>query len=179
MIHARSKQTSYQLTKLDFSSNIADVITVINEKINGIDVNEMTALQASSVIGEMRKRIHVDGLDSSGSGIGNYSAGYMKVRSGLFKSPTIVRGRNKGAAREKYNRGGDTKVILSLTRQMEGDMTIIPFDGGCGIGFTNAENYKKSVWVEKTYGKNIYQLTEREREIIQITGEKYIEDKLQ
>lgn len=159
-------------------SNIDSVITLVTAQLESIDIREMTALQATSVMGEMRKRIHVDGKASDGSQIGSYSPGYIKVRSGVFQSPVIARGRNKGGAREKYNRGSDAKVILSLTRQMEGDLTVIPLDDGTGIGYNNVDNFNKSQWAEKTYGKKIFHLTEREREIIQITGEIYVEDKL-
>lgn len=162
----------------NYSSNIGDVLTIVSAKLENIDLKEMTALQASSVLGELRKRIHVDGKASDGSDIGSYSRGYLKVRSGLFESPTIVRGPNAGGSREKFNRGSQPKVILSLTRQMEGDMQLLPLDNGTGIGYSNAENFNKSQWAEKTYGKRVFSLTEREREIIQITGQIYVNDKI-
>ena len=64
----------------------------------------MTALQASTVIGEVRKRIHVDGRASDGSQIGSYSRGYLKVRSGLYPSAKVGQsGKSKGKVRKCRN----------------------------------------------------------------------------
>ena len=179
---------------LSFKSNMDEVITLIRGRLENIDIKEMTALQASTVIGEVRKRIHVDGRASDGSQIGSYSRGYLKVRSGLYPSAkvgqsgkskgkvrsagTFTKGRNKGSQRPKYNRGADPKVILSLTRQMESDMVIIPLENGTGIGYTNEANFKKSQWNERTYKKRIFYLTKEERELVYKTGQEYIDETL-
>lgn len=176
---------------LHLDSNMDEVITLIRGRLEGIDIEEMTALQASSVISEIRKRIHVDGRASDGSAIGDYTSGYLKVRSGIYSSSKVsksgrvrsagafTKGRNKGGQRPKYNRGGDPKVILSLTRQMESDMVIVPLENGTGIGYTNEENFKKSQWAENTYKKTIFHLTKEEREIVFTTGQDYIDELFQ
>ena len=109
---------------------------------------------ALAVLPELRHRVHVDGKDSSGNQIGTYSPEYMKLRTGNYKnSGRISRGANKGKlkdagkftkglnikvfgtvvedspkaglARPQYHRDADAKVILSLTRQMENDLSVV------------------------------------------------------
>lgn len=133
---------------------------------------------ALELIPMIHERIHVKGLAADGSEIGVYSDGYMKVRTGDYgnskrisrgvnkgkakDSGTISRGVNKGSSRERYNRSGDTKVILSLTRQMENDYAVVAGEIGWGIGFNNSFNYDKATWNDNRYGKTVYDLTEDE-----------------
>jgi len=81
-------------------------------------------------------------------------------------------------ARPQYNRTSDTKVILSLTRQMENDLSIVASKNGYGIGFKNPENFRKSQYNEKTYKKRIWGLTEGEKKLAVKIAEDYIEKNL-
>ena len=160
-------------------------------KVRALQVNPAQIfLKASQIIlPELRHRVHVDGLDSTGNQIGTYSPEYMIVRTGAYKNAgTITRGVNKGqqkdsgkslrtgVARSKYNRTSDTKVILSLTRQMEQDLSIIATETGYGIGYLNPFNYQKAIWCEETYGKPILtQLTVSELKLVTET----VQDSLQ
>lgn len=67
-------------------------------------------------------------------------------------------------ARPNYNRTSDTKVIISLTRQLENDYTVIATEKGYGIGFKNSHNFQKSQWVQMTYNKRIFDLTKEEEQ---------------
>lgn len=163
------------------------VKTNILSVYNGIQMNVMQIVStgevergvATTMLGVVKKRIHEDGLASDGQPIGKYSEGYMRVRTGKFKTngkyksgpkkgqtkPTGVftRGKKEGQPRPIYNRTDDTKVIGSLTRQMENDFKVVHTQSGnYGMGFTNEENFLKSQYLEKTYNKKIYNLTEQE-----------------
>lgn len=130
---------------------------------------------AFDLIALMTQRIHSDGKDSEGLAIGTYSKGYMAVRTGNYSNAT----RNKkgkltsagvdknGKERPKYNRTADTKVVVSLTRQLENDWSVIQSKGGYGIGFKNSHNYDKSQWVEATYKKKIFNLSPDEQKYAQ------------
>lgn len=115
-----------------------------------VNTDKMVRTIATSLCALIRERVHEDGLNSAGSPIGVYSKEYMKTRS-------------------KYNYGTDTKVILSLTRQMQQDFGIgatnpTPLsEGGYGLGFKNPKNAQKAEWNRLRYG-NIYQTTQQERE---------------
>lgn len=182
---------------IQISSNVHTVVQIISDKLSAIDIKVMTRDQASTLMAAMRKRVHVQGLASNGQSIGNYSKPYLAVRSGQFKnSPKATKGKNKGKAtnagvttksgkdgkggtrRINYNRGSDPKVILSLTRQMESDMILIPLANGCAIGYSNAFNLKKAQWAEKRYKKKIFDATDKEREQIDEIAGMHIKEKL-
>lgn len=102
---------------------------------------------AFDVIDLMTNRIHMQGKASDGKAIGNYSKGYMKTR-------------------DKAGRMEGEKVVISLTRQLENDWSVIATPKGYGVGFKNILNYNKSVWVESTYKKKIFALSESETEYV-------------
>ncbi|MDB5199144.1 MAG: hypothetical protein JWO92_1107 [Chitinophagaceae bacterium] len=163
---------------------------------------------ALAVLPEFRHRIHVEGKDSSGGQIGTYSPGYMIVRTGAYKNAdrktkgtkkgelknagkytkglnikvfgTIVEDTSKaGLSRPKYNRTSDTKVVASLTRQMENDESVVATGNGYGIGFLNPLNFKKALWVEATYKKPILtKLTTGERELAKKTATEFLPEYL-
>jgi len=161
----------------------------IRNKIASIDTNRLCYDVASSLKGEIKHRVHVEGLASYGSKIGQYTEAYMKVRTGNYKETKLKSGKNTGKFREKkisgqagvftrgprkgqprpvYNRK-ETDVVLSLTRQMEMDMVAtnpIPVENGFGIGYSNEFNYDKAIWNEERYGKPIWDLTKEENELV-------------
>jgi hypothetical protein len=143
---------------------------------------------ATTMIAEVRERIHEKGLDSTGGKIGTYTPGYMKERTGNFGNATrysrgknkdapkdagvFTKGANKGQPRPRYNRTSDTMVVASLTRQMENDFKVVATDKGYGLGYSNEENYNKSQYVEATYDKAIFSLTAAEEaEAVRLAGE--------
>ena len=134
---------------ITFSSNSAQVLGALIQKIReGFQMEKLTRAAASAVLPELRKRVHVDGQDSRNTPIGEYSDAYLKVR-------------------EKKNRGTSTKVILSLTRQMENDLHALPGEKGWGIGYLNEFNAMKARENEKRYrSKILTDLSESERKIV-------------
>jgi hypothetical protein len=97
---------------------------------------------------------------------GNYvNSGHVsrgKDKGKIKNAGVYVRGAKKGSPRPKYNRTGDTAVILSLTRQMENDLTVISIDNGYGVGYHDSLNFKKAGWAEEKYRKKIFSLTPEE-----------------
>lgn len=139
---------------------------------------------ANSTLGNIKQRVFIDGTDSNDGQIGTYSEAYMKVRTGNYPETRLKsgknkgefrkaktkagqagvysKGKNKGQPRPRYNRSTDTKVIGSLTREMENDMKVIADGDDVYIGFSNEHNWDKSQWLEETYKKDIWLLTESE-----------------
>lgn len=68
--------------------------------------------------------------------------------------------------REENKRGESTKVIVSLTRQLENDWAVIGTEKGYGIGFNNPLNKDKAKWVEAGKGRIIFNLSEFEKQYI-------------
>ncbi len=147
------------------TSNASGVLASVIARVRKLSsVDQLMRSIAETMLPVVKKRIHTDGLAADGNPIGTYSPGYMKLRTKGYQSDVITRGKDKGKPREiiKFNRTADTKVIISMTRQMEGDWSIIPTAKGYGLGYKNEENLKKVGYVEATYDKPIFKLTEGE-----------------
>lgn len=159
------------------------------------NTDKMLRTAATTVLAMMKIRIHGEGLDASGNRIGTYSPAYMKIRTGNFGNSTRVSkgtntgklkdagvfssGSKLGQARSKFNRGPDTKVILSLTRQMENDEKVIAIStNNYGIGFSNKLNYDKSQWTEATYKRQgkIFAASTQELEAVNEIAQKFTDD---
>ncbi len=141
---------------LTFESNMSETLNEISQQLIGIDVDEMTREQCFTLLSDIRKRVHQDGLNSNNSPIGQYDSSYLARRM------------------EKFNRTGDSDVILSLTRQMESDYIVFPIEGGNAIGFNNAHNLDKALWAEKRYSVEIFTPTQEEVDGVMDVIDKYI-----
>jgi len=116
-------------------TNINDVVHRLGAKIAALQDKEKLARSiAVKMTGELRYRIHVAGEDAAGNQIGVYNSKYLKLRQ------------------RKFNRTADPKVILSLTSQMENDMSPIETPNGYGIGFKNIANLEKAGYAEDRAG---------------------------
>lgn len=116
---------------------------------------------------QMANRVHIQGKDSFNNGIGTYAPSYMKVRTGEVPA---MDGR-------RYNRGSSTKVILSLSRQMENDLGVMPLPNGWGVGYNNPENYRKAKELQDLkYKKPIWLQTAQEEKAVKDRILKYIDD---
>lgn len=141
---------------MKYSTNLPEVINTVHMKLKGIKADELTRLQAFSLMAVMKDRIHVQGKDSNGLQIGTYTPAYIKY------------------TRAKAGRGVDNKVILSLTRQMESGYQIEQIENGYAICFRTAEDMQKARWCEETYNKPIFAPTTEERAMVQQIAEDYI-----
>lgn len=133
------------MASLTITSNLDQVLSNLGQNFRTImDPNYLLRPVAIEVLPMITERIHKDGQASDGSQIGTYSNAYLKY------------------ARAKAKRGGDTKVIVSLTRQLENNWSVLETTNGYGIGFTNPFNADKLRWVEEVKGKTIGHLTASE-----------------
>jgi hypothetical protein len=136
---------------MDITSNIPFVIGNILAKFRELGNPETVSRAAAVAIEpELRHRIHVEGKKTDGSAIGTYSNSYLKIR-------------------EKNNRGTSSKVIISLTRQLENGYTLKATEKGYTIGNTSPSNEEIIGYLTEKYG-DIWQLTEKERELTQIVA---------
>ncbi len=116
----------------------------------------LTAI-ASSVLAKVAHRIHTQGLKANGSKIGVYSSSYMKIRTA-----------------NKPPRTSSTDVVLSLTRQMELDFTVVAEGNTVGLGFLNSFNLQKAEWMEQQY-PGVYAMSDEENETIELVVENYLD----
>ena len=141
-------------------NNMVDVLNTVEFRLSSLQVQEMTRIQASTLMAKIRHRVHQEGVDSKGNPIGTYSLGYARF------------------TRPKYGRGTNRKVVASLTRSMENSMVLYPLPNGTGIGYATAENRQKAKWVEQTYGKKIFSPTDGERALVNEIAQNYIAENL-
>lgn len=145
----------------EIKTNIIEVGELLQEQIDKLGDKEYIPRTLSfDLIDLMTKRIHIDGVASDGSQIGTYNKDYLSLR------------------RRKFNRSADTKIILSLTRQLENDWNVIATDDGYGIGFLNSHNLDKARWVEGIKDKKIFDLSASEQEYVDETVQKLVNDVL-
>ena len=141
---------------LTYSSNIADIAGTLLKQIKGLETggpnnDKVLRAIADSALSLVRPRIHQQGKRADGQPIGTYSNSYLNYRV------------------KKKNRENDSKVVLSLTRNMENDFQVIATDTGYGLGFNNPDNVKKADWLQngtkattvKAYKRDISKRTKR------------------
>lgn len=134
------------MASIRVKSNIGVVTEAIKKRLQILgDKEKMLRPVCFDVIDLMTKRIHVDGKDASDGQIGTYNASYLELR------------------KKKFSRSADSKIIVSLTRQLENDWSVIPTQKGYGIGFLNSFNIQKARWVEQNKGKDIFSTSLSER----------------
>jgi hypothetical protein len=132
---------------MEITSNILDVIVDLGIKFKELGSPEtVSRASAQAVLPELRERIHVDGKDSNGAEIGEYSNSYLKLRE------------------KKYHRNSDKKVIASLTRQLENSYVLQATDKGYTIGVATPLSEQKIQWLTDKYGL-VWALTENEKTI--------------
>jgi hypothetical protein len=95
---------------IQYTSNINRVVGGIAARLQELQANPDPMLRsvALAVLPEVKKRVHIDGKDSSGGQIGTYSPGYMKLRTGDYEnSDRKTKGKNKGDLKNAgaYSRG--------------------------------------------------------------------------
>lgn len=142
-------------------TNISIVSQSIRRKLNILNDREyLLRPVAFDVIVLMTERIHGDGKATDDTPIGDYSTSYLQLRQ------------------NKYKRSADKKIIVSLTRQLENDWSVIATEKGYGIGFLNPLNFQKAGWVEDNKGKTIFKLSKREKEFAQNRLQELVQDAL-
>ncbi len=132
---------------ITIKSNISVVSQGLLKKLQLLrDPKPLLRPVAFDVLALMVERIHEKGQAADGSQIGSYNRNYLSLR------------------KRKYKRSGDSKIIVSLTRQLENDWAVKATPNGWGIGFNNPFNAQKMKWVESQKKKKIAALATTEKD---------------
>ncbi len=110
---------------MSLTIDVTPLISKYSKLATKASVDSLLREIAQNMLRETSQRIYEQGRNAKGGQIGTYSPKYMKTRL-------------------KNNRGSSTRVIFSLSTQMEKDYKIIPVQGGYGLGFSNPLNVKKA-----------------------------------
>lgn len=124
--------------------NVASTINLEKYRILQ-NPKELLRPVAFDVLALMEERIHEQGKAANGSPIGTYNNDYLRLRQ------------------RKHKRSADTKIIVSLTRQLQNDWSVLATPNGWGIGFKNSHNADKMKWVEAIKKKKIAILSPYEK----------------
>lgn len=143
------------------NSNIGEVTDAIRAKLAKLSDKEyIPRVLSFDLIDLMTKRIHIEGKSSTETVIGNYNKSYLSLRQ------------------RKFSRSSDPKIIVSLTRQLENDWSVIATEKGYGIGFLNPFNFQKARWVESNKSVKIFSLSPGELKYVTDTVQRLTTDAL-
>jgi hypothetical protein len=118
------------------------------------------------------ERIFKKGRDANGKPLGIYSKGYQATRK---RGVVYVR---KGV-KLKNTYPSIKKIILQATGQMNADYRFLVLPNNqFGSGFANEKNFDKSKWVEITYQKRIFSLSNQEDKKMEQTLEQEMQQYL-
>lgn len=120
----------------------------------------------SSVLSIHKPRIFQSGQDSNKSKIGKYSTKPISISRKNQARNTGKTYFPGGYAEYKsaIGKGGD--VNFRNTDQMQMDYGIIQNGSEFGFGFQNSFNFEKSQWLQDKYGKDVFDLSEQELNVL-------------
>lgn len=152
-------------------TNIGQVAARLHKRFISLqDKDKLLRTIATSLLPEVKHRIHVEGKAADGSEIGTYKDSYM---------PTRI----------KFNRGDSRKKIYSLTSQMENSFVVIADGVRYGLGFIDIapdsrrigksiSSSQKVKYNEGRDGKKVYALTGEEIQTGRKVALQFISDAL-
>lgn len=131
--------------------------------------NRAVKVGVQTVLATQKKRIFINGEDASNGKIGQYSTepiSISKSRQSRNTGKTYFPG---GYAEYKKAIGkNDGFVNLRNTDQMFFDYQFFEINNNTlGLGFNNEFNFKKSQWMEEKYGKDIFNQSPIEGNILE------------
>ena len=143
----------FQITiELDVNSELNAIRQKVADQI--LSNNHPILLAAASgVLSLVAYRIHTEGKRANGTPLGVYSSAYLRRRQ------------------TKYNRTADSKVIASLTRQMENDFSAVEDGNRIGLGFKNKTNFEKATYIEGMYPGTYLLSTDEERVVTDVIND--------
>jgi len=143
---------------------VANELTDITNKIiKAVTDDQNIRVALSTVLAIHKPRIFQQGLDRNGQKIGTYSKKPISISK---KNQARNTGKTffKGGYDEYKRAIGKNPGFVNFvnTGQESADYGLIGSDGNYGFGSNNDLNYQKSQWQEAKYGKEIFDLSEKE-----------------
>src|ERR1043165_4669357 len=138
------------------------------DKINAVVRSEQNMRVAlTTVLAIHKQRIFADGIDANGSKIGTYGT----------KPISVARDKQARNTGKTYFKGGWSEykraigknpgfVNLRNTDQMMIDYSLVQSGQQFGFGFQNTINGSKSGWMTDKYSKEIFQLSDKELDVL-------------
>lgn len=160
---------------ISITTNLPQILAPIIANLNSAELaDKVTRIVAVEMLGEMRARIHQQGMAADGGDIGKYSTAplYVSVKQNVGKSfgaplgkpnangkrfSKFASGKKAGQSHKSryFERGYEGyknaigrnvigKVNLSLSGQLDAQFTLIQTPSGWGLGWLDAEKIKRA-----------------------------------
>lgn len=151
---------------------------IIQRVRNAVKSDQAMRSALTTVMAIHKPRIFQSGQDVNKSKIGKYSTkpiSISKKNQARNTGKTYFKG---GYAEYKsaIGKGGD--VNFRNTDQMQMDYAIVQNGNSFGFGFNNDLNYDKSQWLQDKYGKDVFDLTDQELDVLGNTLQAEVEKRL-
>lgn len=146
------------------ANEFTDLIKRIN---NAARSDRNLRISLSTTLSVHKPRIFAQGFDAKGAKIGTYSTkpiSIAKDKQARNTGKTFFKG---GYAEYKRAIGKNPGFVnLRNTDQMMMDYGLIGSNGNYGFGFHNDSNSEKSTWMEQKYGKQIFDISRHEENVL-------------
>jgi hypothetical protein len=158
---------------------VANEFQQIAKKIKEvIHSDQVMRTSLTTVLSVHKPRIFQKGQDANQSKIGNYSTkpiSISKSRQARNTGKTYFPG---GYAQYKSETGKGGTVNFRDTDQMMMDYGLVVSGDKYGFGFQNEFNFNKSQWLQDKFDKDVFDLSNQERDLLSRTLKTQIESKL-
>jgi hypothetical protein len=157
------------------AKEIEDLIKRVRTAVTS---DQVMRASLSTVMAIHKPRIFQSGQDSAKSKIGKYSTKPISISKNQQARNTGKTYFKGGYAEYKsaIGKGGD--VNFRNTDQMQMDYGIVQNGNQFGFGFQNDENYKKSQWLQEKYGKDVFDLSDQEVDVLISTLQAEVEKRI-
>lgn len=160
----------------DVANELQNFAAKLNKVVRSDKVMRTALITVLSI---HKPRIFEQGQDSKNGKIGTYSTNPISISK---KNQARNTGKTyfKGGYAEYKSAVGKNPGYVNLrnTDQMQMDYGLQVNGDKYGFGFQNNENYKKSEWLQDKYDKDIFNLTDREVDVLADTLKAQIEGML-
>jgi hypothetical protein len=149
---------------------VANEWDIVIRKVNDALRNDKAVRSGiSTVLALQKQRIFVSGQDAKTGQIGQYSTKPISIARKNQSRDTGHTSFPGGYAQYKSEIGKNPGYVnLQNTSQMFLDYSFHILGGDSyGLGFNNLLNFQKSQWMEQKYGKDIFQQSQSEGNILQ------------
>lgn len=140
---------------ITIETNLGEVLNDLSARLTSVETNRLTRIQATTLMAEIRQRVHVRGQAADGRDIGTYSPRFLPVR-------------------QRWHRTEGSRVVVSLSRAMENAMVIIPLSDGTGIGYATARELEKARHAERYWGRPLFRPSEEELRLMRQIAVDYV-----
>lgn len=154
------------------AKEIQDLIERINRAVRS---EKVMRVALTTLMAVHKPRIYAEGLDANNQQIGTYSTKPISISRKRQARDTGQTRFDGGYAQYKSMIGKGGNVNLRDTDQMMMDYQIIQNGGQWGFGFQNTENFNKSQWLQDKYDKDIFDVSNKELDLLGDTHQSEVE----